>query len=51
MGKQIGVITDKVFPAGHQSVKYDFSKFSPGCYLYTFKAGDFVTTGKINVVR
>jgi len=51
VGQPVGLFPDQSYPAGKHQVNIDVSKFSSGCYLYTFKAGNFSYSGKINVIR
>lgn len=50
-GQPEQVITDKPYNAGNYNEKADLSGLAAGSYYYTFKAGDFVTSGKIIVIR
>jgi len=50
-GKPKQVITDKPYNAGKFDVKVDLSELAAGSYYFTFKAGDFVSSGKIIVIR
>lgn len=50
-GKQERVITDKTYNAGNYNEKVDLSGLAGGCYYFTFKAGEFDSSGKIIVLR
>lgn len=45
----LGTITQKIFPAGKNSVSFDAKRLSPGVYFYKMKAGDFVAVKKMVV--
>ncbi|HTX89416.1 MAG TPA: T9SS type A sorting domain-containing protein, partial [Bacteroidales bacterium] len=50
-GKPEQVITDKTYNAGNFNEKVDLSGLAGGCYYFTFKAGNFTSSGKIIVIR
>jgi hypothetical protein len=50
-GKPLGVMVQKNFPAGRHSVEFSVSAYPPGIYLYTYKAGNFSTSGKLSIVH
>jgi len=50
-GQLLKSVTDQVYTQGRHNVKADISGLSPGIYLYTFKSGEFIASGKIVVVR
>ena len=50
-GKPEQVITDKPYNAGNFDEKVDLSGLAAGSYYFKFKAGDFVSSGKIIVIR
>jgi hypothetical protein len=51
VGQPIGAFSDQSYPAGKHEVNIDVSKLSSGSYIYTLKAGDFSSSGKINIIR
>lgn len=50
-GKIQQVITDKKYNAGNFNEKVDVSGLADGTYYFTFKAGEFLSSGKIVVIR
>jgi hypothetical protein len=50
-GKTEQIITDKTYIAGNFDEKVDVSELAAGSYYFTFKAGDFLSSGKIIVIR
>jgi uncharacterized delta-60 repeat protein len=51
VGQPEGIITDRNYSSGEHQLKCNVSNLSPGSYIYTFKAGDFLTSGKLAVIR
>jgi hypothetical protein len=51
VGQTEGIITNQNYPSGKHQLKYNVSNLSPGTYIYTFKSGDFLTSGKFTVIR
>jgi len=51
LGQPLGTITDQSYPEGKHVVQYDVSGFPAGTYLYKFRSGDFVVSGKFTVIR
>jgi hypothetical protein len=47
----LGTITQKIFPAGKNTVSFDAKRLSPGVYFYKMKAGDFVAVKKMVVSK
>uniref|UniRef100_A0A832DGB3 T9SS type A sorting domain-containing protein n=1 Tax=Ignavibacterium album TaxID=591197 RepID=A0A832DGB3_9BACT len=45
----LGTITQKIFPAGKNTVTFDAKRLTPGVYFYKMKAGDFVAVKKMVV--
>lgn len=45
----LGTITQKIFPAGKNTISFDAKRLSPGVYFYKMKAGDFVAVKKMVV--
>jgi hypothetical protein len=50
-GKIEQVVTDKTYNAGNFNEKVDVSWLAAGSYYFTFKAGDFLSSGKIIIIR
>ncbi|AFH48059.1 5'-Nucleotidase domain protein [Ignavibacterium album JCM 16511] len=48
---QLGTITQKIFPAGKNTVSFDAKRLGPGVYFYKMKAGDFVSVKKMVVSK
>lgn len=47
----LGTITQKIFPAGKNTVSFDAKRLSAGVYFYKMKAGDFVAVKKMVVSK
>lgn len=47
----IGIITQKIFPKGKNTVSFDAKRLSSGVYFYKMKAGDFVAVKKMVVSK
>lgn len=45
----LGTITQKIFPAGKNTVSFDAKRLGHGVYFYKMKAGDFVSVKKMVV--
>ncbi len=50
-GQLIEVLKDEFSPAGEYSVRWDASLFANGIYFYTLKAGNFIETRKMMLVK
>jgi hypothetical protein len=51
VGQTEGIITDQNYPSGKHQLKSNITNLSPGSYICTFKSGDFLTSGKLTVIR
>ena len=51
LGREVATLVNGNQPASHYSVNFDASKLSSGLYLYTLKAGDFVQTHKMMLLK
>ncbi|MCX6164547.1 MAG: T9SS type A sorting domain-containing protein [Ignavibacteriae bacterium] len=51
LGKEVEVITNKVFSAGTYSIDYYGSKLSSGVYFYKLTSGDFSSTKKMMLIK
>ncbi len=51
LGQPLGTVTDQIYSEGKHVVEYNVSDFPEGTYLYNFRAGDFMASGKIVVIR
>jgi photosystem II stability/assembly factor-like uncharacterized protein len=51
LGQEVVVLVNEVEQAGYRSVTFDGSKLSSGMYFYRIKAGDFVQTRKLILVK
>jgi hypothetical protein len=51
LGREIATLLDEERNAGRYKVKWDARTFSSGIYFYRLKAGDFVQTKKLLLVR
>ena len=51
LGQQVAKLVDEVKPAGKHLATFDASALSSGIYLYQFKAGSFLQTRKMLLVK
>lgn len=53
LGREIGTLVNEFQPAGNHSVQLsDFSAQLPsGVYIYTLKAGDFIKSNKMTLIK
>jgi hypothetical protein len=51
MGHQVATVVDGRFGAGQHIVTWDGSQVSSGVYLYRLKAGDFIETKKMTLLK
>jgi len=47
----VATLVDEVQTAGYKSVRWDARSLSSGIYFYRLKAGDFVQTKKMVLIR
>jgi len=51
LGQKVASLVDEVLKAGYKKVEWDADSFSSGIYFYRLKAGDFVETRKMVVLK
>ncbi|MBT8400191.1 MAG: T9SS type A sorting domain-containing protein, partial [Rhodothermia bacterium] len=51
LGRQIATVTDESLTAGKHAVQFDADGLASGVYFYRIKAGDFVDTRRMVIVR
>jgi Right handed beta helix region/Secretion system C-terminal sorting domain len=51
LGQQVAVLQNGDQEVGYHEVRFDGSRFSSGVYLYRLKAGDFVQTRKLLLIK
>ena len=51
LGSEVATLVNENQDASHYSIKFDASKLSSGIYLYKLKAGDFVQTRKMILMK
>jgi hypothetical protein len=51
LGQQVATLIEGEQKAGYHEVKFDASGLASGMYLYRIRAGDFVQTRKLLLVR
>lgn len=50
-GQKIATLTNKFMPAGIHELKFDARQLSSGVYIYMIKAGDFLSTKKMLLLK
>jgi len=50
-GRKLETLVNKTQPAGSYEVNFDASNYTSGVYLYQLKAGEFVETGKMLLLK
>lgn len=50
-GNKVATLADGMMPAGYNEVVFDASSLSSGTYIYSLKAGDLFTTGKVMLIK
>ena len=51
LGNEVAILINEEKPAGNYEVRFDASKLSSGIYFYTLKAGNFIKTNKMILLR
>ena len=51
LGNEVTTLVNEEKPAGNYEVNFDASKFSSGVYFYQLKAGNFISTKKMILLR
>jgi hypothetical protein len=51
LGREVATLVNEVRPAGVYTVRWDASSLPSGVYLYRLRAGDFVNTKKLLLVK
>jgi len=51
LGNEITTLVNQVMPGGKHKIKFDANNLPSGVYLYTLKAGDFVDTKKMLLMK
>jgi len=51
LGNEIATLVDEYKPAGSYEVNFDVANFPSGVYFYQIKAGSFVETKKMLLLR
>ena len=51
LGQRVATLVDGEQKAGYKSVRWDAGSFSSGIYFYRLRAGDFVQTRKMVLIR
>ena len=50
-GREVATLVNEYRPAGNYEVSFDGSRLSSGVYVYQFKAGDFIQTKKMLLLK
>jgi len=51
LGECVVTLVDEIQHAGEKTVKFDASHLPSGLYFYTIRAGDFIQTSKMLLIR
>ena len=51
IGRRVARLVDDAMPAGVHQVTFDGAQLSSGVYIYRIKAGDFVQTHKMTLIK
>jgi len=51
LGQQVAQLADGEWEAGYHEMKFEASGLSSGVYLYRLRAGDFVETKRLLLIR
>jgi hypothetical protein len=51
LGREVAIIVDEYKNAGSYEIEFDGSKLASGVYFYQLRAGDFVETRKMNIIK
>jgi hypothetical protein len=51
LGQKVAQLLDELMTAGYHSVTFDASRLASGVYLYKMKAGDYVATKKLLLLK
>jgi hypothetical protein len=51
LGQEVSTLVNEVLEGGNYDVTFDASDLTSGVYYYTLKAGDFVSTKKLMLVK
>jgi hypothetical protein len=51
LGEEVAILVDEVEEAGFRSVRFDATGLASGMYLYRIRAGNFVMTRKLLVLK
>jgi hypothetical protein len=51
LGQEVGTLINQVVPAGSHEVNFDASSLSSGVYFYTLRAGNFVDSKKMTLLK
>ncbi len=51
LGKEVATLVDEYKPAGMYNVQFSINNLSTGIYFYQLKAGEFVETKKMLLIR
>jgi spore coat protein A len=51
LGQEVGTLINQIVPSGNHEVQFDASALSSGVYFYTLKAGNFVDSKKMTIMK
>lgn len=51
VGKEVATLVNELKPAGYYEVSFDASKLTSGVYFYTIRAGNFIQSKKMMLVK
>ncbi|MEJ2306566.1 MAG: T9SS type A sorting domain-containing protein, partial [candidate division WOR-3 bacterium] len=51
LGREVATLVNEYKPAGEYEVEFDASSFPSGVYFYQLKAGSFIKTNKMILLK
>ena len=51
LGKEVAILVNEKKPAGNYEVEFDATNLTSGIYFYTLKAGDYIETRKMILIK
>ena len=51
LGKEVATLVNEVKPAGDYNIRFDASRLASGVYIYQIKAGSFIKSHKMILLK